>query len=92
MYFRFLVSVVLVILVSLAGIEIEHDNRSLQQEMLSLRAEQEELTHQIVSQREEALLLGVTEQKLQALEEGRIALPSPQNPSQLVQSQDRSLQ
>ncbi|MBD3671937.1 MAG: hypothetical protein HUJ26_00295 [Planctomycetaceae bacterium] len=92
MYFRFLVSVVLVVLVSLVGIEIEQDNRSLQQEMLSLRAEQEKLTHQIVSQREEALLLGVTEQKLQALEEGRIALPSPQNPSQLVQSQDRSLQ
>lgn len=92
MYFRFVISVICVILVSTAGIEIEKGNRSLQDEIFSLRTEQEELTHQIASHRQEALLLGVTEHKLRALEDGRITLPSPENPSQLVQSEDRKLQ
>lgn len=92
MYFRFVVSVVVLILVATTGIKIQKGNHSLQKEILSLRAKQENLTHQIVLQRQETLLLGVSEKKLQDLEDGHLALPSPQNPSQVVQSQDRSLQ
>ncbi|MDB4637536.1 hypothetical protein OAK91_00145 [Planctomycetaceae bacterium] len=91
MYFRFLIAVAFVVLISMSGLSIDKHNRILQTDMTSTRADQEELTHQIAETRQETLLLGVSKQKLNALEEGHIALPSPDNPSQIVQNKDRSL-
>ena len=75
----------------MSGLNIDQQNRVLQNDMIASRVEQEELTHQIAETRQETLALGVSKQKLNALEEGQIALPSPDNPSQIVQNKDRSL-
>jgi|GEM_PF-2362935 hypothetical protein len=91
MYVRFFIAVAFVVLISMWGIEIDKYNRALQSDMIASRANQEELTHLIAETRQETLSLGVSKQNLHALEEGQIALPSPENPSQLVQNKERSL-
>jgi len=91
MYFRFSVAIAFVVLISMFGMNIEKQNRGLRDEMISLRNEQQQLAYQISEERQAATQLGISERKLNALEEGTIALPSPKNPSRLVQGQDSSV-
>ena len=88
MYFRFGVAFIIVIAVSICGVVIEKDNLRLKQQITQQQFRQDQLVQKIASARVESQQLGAPPRLLQAVEEGRIVVPTPQTPSQLVRTED----
>lgn len=91
MYFRFGVALAIVIAVSICGVMIENENQRLKQQITQQQFRQDLLVQQVAAARLESQQLGAPPRLIQAVEEGRIALPAPESPSQLVRTPEHEL-
>ncbi len=91
MYFRFGIALCVVIAVSVCGVMIERDNRLLQEQVTQQQSRHAELTAQIAAARTESARLGAPPQLLQAVEDGRIALPALESASQVVRTEQHDV-
>ena len=91
MYFRFGVALAIVIAVSICGVIIEKENLRLQHQITQQQFRQDRLVQQIASARVESQQLGAPPRLLQAVEDGRIVLPTPKTPSQVVRTEEHEV-